>query len=531
MKFERSSGVLLHITSLPGKYGIGDLGREAYHFVDFLVSAKQKLWQILPIGVTGFGDSPYQTFSSFAGNPLLLSPDSLLEEGYISESDLSEAHFTNSCDVDFSPAIEFKNKVLRTAFDNFKSKATKAQKNAFKKFCKEHEEWLCDYSLYMSIKDHFIKERQNMLPGDPSFAAYKKMAKGKASDELLTDCFYGAMWNSWPKELVERKPAAIKSWSERLLSEIEYHNFLQFEFFRQWSALKNYANKNDVKIIGDIPIFTALDSQDVWADRNLFQMDTSGCFPVHVAGVPPDYFSETGQLWGNPLYKWQNHKKDNYKWWTRKISHMLNIVDILRIDHFRGFDSYWAVPFGDETAIGGKWEKGPSKHFFDSLKSTLGELPIIAEDLGLVTDEVLELRNYTTFPGMKVLQFGFDMSEENSHISHNFDTSNYVVYTGTHDNDTTLGWYSNASEKEKDYFRRYLNASGDDCSWDLIRLAFSSNAVIAITPLQDILSLNSEHRMNTPGLPVGNWQFRYMKHMLNDEIANRLSYLSELFER
>jgi len=493
---ERASGVLLHPTSLPSPYGLGDLGAGAYEFVDFLKAAKQKLWQVLPLGPTGYGDSPYQSFSSFAGNHYLISPDKLKEQGLLTDDDLLEKPQFDDRKVDFGLVITYKMGLLKKAFTVFKAKATPAQKTKLTKFNKANKEWLDDYALFAALKDHYN----------------------------------GAVWNSWAKKLVNRDPATLKEMEEKLADEINFYKFLQCEFFRQWGEVKTYANKAGIKIIGDIPIFVAGDSADVWANPSLYLLDADGN-PTSVAGVPPDYFSETGQLWGNPLYNWDEHKKTGYAWWCERISAVLSMVDIVRIDHFRGFESYWSVPFGEKTAVNGKWVKGPGKTFFAALKKQLGSLPIIAEDLGEITKKVEELRLSQDLPGMRVLQFAFDDNETNVHLPHNFESSLTVVYTGTHDNNTSRGWYDEANDNERDYLRRFLNVSGEDVSWDLIRLAISTNAVYSIVPIQDIMNLGADDRMNTPGLASGWWGFRYTNEMLSGNLAERLAYLTTLFHR
>ncbi|MCL2217326.1 MAG: 4-alpha-glucanotransferase [Defluviitaleaceae bacterium] len=512
--FKRASGVLVHPTSFPSRYGMGDLGAQAYKFIDFLKEAKQKLWQVLPLGPTGYGDSPYQSFSSFAGNHYLISPDELKKQDWLTEADLADVPLSDPRSIDFGSAIIYKMGLLKKAYENFKINATAAQKKHLTKFCKEHKEWLDDYALFMAIKGHFIDLRKNDL---------ECPLENK-------DLYYGATWSSWPEALAKREPKALKEISEKLSDEIDFCKFLQCEFFRQWGELKKYANNAGVQIIGDIPIFVAGDSADCWAHPELYLLDKNG-HPTSVAGVPPDYFSETGQLWGNPLYDWDAHKKTDYSWWCKRVSAVLTMVDIVRIDHFRGFETYWAVPAKEATAVKGKWQKGPGKAFFAALKKQLGELPIIAEDLGEITDKVTALRTGQKLPGMKVLQFAFDAKEANVNLPHCYEDNLTVVYSGTHDNNTTRGWYDEASEDERDYLRRYLNVSGGDVSWDLIRLAFSTSAVFAVVPIQDIMGLGAADRMNSPGLASGWWRFRYTGDMLSPAYAERLAYLTELFHR
>ena len=533
MNFLRSSGILLNPTSFPSKYGIGDLGKCAYEFIDFIEKAGQTIWQILPLGPTSFGDSPYQSFSTFAGNTNIISPDILIKKGFLDENiinDIPEILNLDSTIIDYGSVVNYKYNLFKKAFSNFKNIIKKEYnlKLKFEKFCDNNSYWLDDYCLFISLKNYFIEKRKYEFDSK-EFKQFCKKTKNKLSENVQKDYYYGAVWSSWPSDILKRTSSAIKKWEKELSDEILYYKFLQFEFFEQWFELKNYANKKGISIIGDIPIFVAYDSADTWSNPQNYYIDSDG-FPTVVAGVPPDYFSETGQLWGNPLYNWEEHKKNNYKWWISRISSVLSNVDIVRIDHFRGFESYWEIPFGEETAIKGKWVKGPREELFNTIRKKLGDLPIIAEDLGIITKEVSELRNELNFPGMKVLQFAFDDSDDNDYLPYNYD-KNCVVYTGTHDNDTTLGWYNNASEIEKDKVRRYMNISGEDISWDLIRLAMSSTAVFSIFPLQDVLRLDSNSRMNTPSVADKNWRWRYTEDMLKEEYSNGLLYLTKLFHR
>lgn len=529
MNLKRKSGILVHPTSFPSRYGIGDLGSSAYKFVDFLHKSNQKLWQILPLNPTSFGDSPYQSFSTFAGNHMLISPDILVEQGYLEKSDIQSIPNFDLSKVEYGNVISYKNNLFRTAFKNFKKSATDAQKESFNIFCKENSYWLNDYSLFVSLKQYFIEQRKNTFESSEYKEYFKKNSKFMDKN-AINDCFYGAVWNSWPDDIAKRYKNSIKKWNTTLKDYVEYEKFLQYEFYRQWQELKKYANENEIEIIGDIPIFVAMDSCDVWSNPKLFYLDNDSN-PSVVAGVPPDYFSSTGQLWGNPLYNWKAHADEKYEWWIKRISEILKTVDIVRIDHFRGFESYWAVKFGEKTAINGQWEKGCGEALFHAIEKELGELPIIAEDLGILTKEVEILRDNLNLPGMKILQFAFDGSSDNHYIPHNISHSNSVIYTGTHDNDTTVGWYESSSAECKDQFRRYMNVSGDDSAWDLIRLALSSTSAYAIVPLQDVLSLGSSDRMNTPGVGSGNWQFRYTEGMLASNLAERLQYLTNLFSR
>ena len=495
--FERSSGILFHPTSLPGKYGIGTLGKEAYAFIDFLKKSRQKLWQIFPLGPTGYGDSPYQSFSSFAGNPYLIDFDLLIEAHLLSEEDLRDVFFGDNEEyIDYGAIYNQKYPLLRKAYENFKSSDNLEMRENFEHFKRENASWLNDYSLYISLKNHF-----NGLP-----------------------------WNEWAHDIKNREHGAMEHYKNELADDIEYHNFIQFLFFKQWGDVKRYANENGIKIIGDIPIFVAADSSDAWANPEIFLFDEERK-PVKVAGVPPDYFSATGQLWGNPLYNWQKLKETNYSWWVERVRANLSTCDIIRIDHFRGFEAYWAVPYGDDTAINGQWEPGPGIDLFNAIKSQLGELPIIAEDLGLMTQGVIDLREATGFPGMKILGFAFDSGEENDYLPHTY-TKNCVVYTGTHDNDTLIGWFQKAKEEDRQFARDYLNSRSDDeIHWDAIRGAWSSVASMAISPVQDFLGLGSEARINTPGVAAGNWQWRLRHGVLTDELAERIAKLTRVYSR
>ncbi|ADL12364.1 4-alpha-glucanotransferase [Acetohalobium arabaticum] len=495
MEFKRQSGILLHPTSLPGDYGIGSLGEEAYEFIDFLVAADQKLWQILPLGPTGYGDSPYQSFSAFAGNPLLISLERLKEDGLLAADDLkTEKEFALDY-VDYDQVTEFKYPLFEKAFQTFKRDAAKSIEDKFQRFCCENSDWLDDYALFKTLKE----------------------------------CFEGQPWYEWDEDIKLRRSEAINHYQETLQDRIKFHKFIQYIFFKQWNRLKAYANENYIKIVGDIPIFVAYDSADVWANPELFSLDEDKK-PINVAGVPPDYFSETGQLWGNPLYDWQKLKETDYDWWIDRFETTLELVDIVRLDHFRGFAAYWAVPYGEKTAVRGKWKEGPGRDFFRKVKDELKKLPIIAEDLGVITDEVEELRDYFKLPGMNVLQFGFNSQDDNNHLPHNY-TKNSVVYTGTHDNNTVLGWYNNADDEAREYAIEYLKASEDNICWDFLQAAWASVSKIAIAPLQDILSLNSEARMNTPGTTKGNWKWRYRKEMLDVNLSKKLKRLTGIYHR
>jgi len=495
LKFLRSAGILMHPTSLPGRCGMGDLGREAYRFVDFLADTGVGLWQLMPLGPTGFGDSPYACFSAFAGNPMLISPELLAEEGLLSPKDIASAPPFPDNHVEYGPVIQFRKQLLAMAWEGFKSGADAALKNAFDEFCRIQALWLDDFALFMALKEIF-----------------------------------GLAWNSWDRDLMRRQPDALWRAAQEHAPLVQAQKFTQYLFFKQWKALKQYANRKGVRIIGDIPIFVAYDSADVWAHPELFHLDENRN-PNVVAGVPPDYFSQTGQLWGNPLYRWDAMKRDGFRWWVARIRANLEMVDIIRLDHFRGFEAYWEVPAGEKTAVNGRWVKAPGSEFFQTIRGTVGDVPIIAEDLGVITPPVEELRDAFEFPGMKVLQFAFGGDPSDQYLPHNF-IPNCVVYSGTHDNDTALGWYWNsATDKERDFVRRYLATDGHEVHWDMLRLAFSSVAHTAIVPLQDVLGLGSEGRMNFPGKPDGNWSWRFLPGKLNGEIRNRLSELIWIYGR
>lgn len=499
MQFERSAGILLHPTSLPGKFGIGDLGTEAYKFVDFLKEAGQTLWQTFPLGPTGYGDSPYQCFSAFAGNPLLVSPKKLLDDGFLSEVDLNNPPPSDPAKIDYGQVINYKKSILLKAYNNFKNNSNGLEKD-FERFIETHKSWLDDFAFFMACKDFHN----------------------------------GDVWSSWDKGLVQRDKNILEEWTNKLKDEIQYHKFVQFNFFRQWKSLKSYANENGIKIIGDMPIFIAYDSSDLWANKKYFTVDEEGKL-TFVAGVPPDYFSETGQLWGNPLYKWDEMEKDDFLWWRNRFSSLFELVDIVRIDHFRGFEAYWKIPGGEKTAQKGKWTKAPGEELFNSLKKHLGELPILAEDLGVITPPVEALRDQFDFPGMKVLQFAFGTKMERKFLPHNF-VPNCVVYTGTHDNDTTRAYFEKEKlNKEKndiyEHAQVYLNYFEDDILSELIRVAYASVANIVIIPMQDILNLDTEARMNFPSTTGGNWAWRFTWDQIDHSLAKHYYGLAQLYER
>jgi 4-alpha-glucanotransferase len=501
-KPKKYAGILAHPTSFPSPYGIGDLGPGAYQFIDFLAASGLNLWQVLPLGHTGFGDSPYQPFSAFAGQPLIIDIDYLKKKKLLIDEDFSAMPDWDPEKIDYGTLIEFKTGLLKKAYERFidadytddmsRDEELMAKFDAFVK----NTTWLADYSLFMAGKD----------------------------------AHEGMPWYMWDDSL--KKPTARQktTWKKKLANGIGYYNFLQFLFAEQWQALKTYANDLGISIVGDTPIFLAWDSADVWSNQELFLLDSKG-YPIEVAGVPPDYFSATGQLWGNPLYNWKKHTETGYAWWIERIKYQLTVTDFLRIDHFRGFDRYWAVPYGEETAINGEWKPAPGLNFFTQLEANLGyHLPIIAEDLGEIDDSVIELRNKFGLPGMKILQFAFENPNENDFLPHNY-TPNCVCYTGTHDNDTTLGWYTHAYEASKDKLRRYYSTDASDICWVMIRACFSSVANMAIVPMQDVLKLDSWARMNTPGVGEGNWAWRFKASDLSKQLSDRLLETSKLYGR
>jgi 4-alpha-glucanotransferase len=498
MRFERACGVLLHPTSFPSRYGVGDLGDAAYRFVDFLEDSKQSIWQILPLGPTGYGDSPYQSFSAFAGNPLLISPDQLIGDGYLPAPAVADVPDFPAHEADYGPVITYKHKLYDQAHQHFRENGTAVQRDAYREFCEEQAHWLHDFALFMAVKEYHADQD-------------------------------GGVWNTWPDEIAHREPKAMARWAEKLEDEVDRQKFLQFLFFQQWLDLKQYANERGIQIIGDIPIFVAFDSADVWGNPELFFLKEDGS-PSVVAGVPPDYFSETGQRWGNPLYRWDRLAENDYAWWADRLRMVFTQADIVRIDHFRGFEAYWEIPAEEDTAMVGQWVDGPGADFFQTMRDELGELPIIAEDLGVITPPVKELRDRFDFPGMKILQFAFGGERNSDFLPHNF-PHNCVAYTGSHDNDTILGWYNSASEDERDHFRRYMGVAGADVAWDMIRLDLMSVADTAVVTMQDLMELGTEARMNFPGKTGGYWRWRYTPQMLTAEIGRRLRELTVLYGR
>jgi 4-alpha-glucanotransferase len=497
MPFPRSSGILLHPTSFPSRFGIGDLGSQAYQFVDFLAESAQQYWQVLPLGPTGYGNSPYMCYSALAGNPLLICPDRLAEDGLLTTADFQDLPSFPLETVDYDLAIATKMPLLEKACQKFKTSASKKLQQEFEQFCQTKAYWLDDYALFMSLKD----------------------------------AFEGDSWNQWKPGIAKRQPDAMQKWQRRLEAEIFAQKFRQFQFFRQWTQLKDYANQKGIQIIGDIPIYVSHDSADVWANPDIFCLDEETGAPALMAGVPPDYFSETGQLWGNPVYNWEQLQKEDFNWWIQRFEAMLDFVDVIRIDHFRGFEAFWAVPKGEDTAINGSWVEAPGIEFFEVLRQKLGKLPILAEDLGVITPEVEALRDKFEFPGMKILHFAFGGDAGNGYLPFYY-PRNCVVYTGTHDNDTTVGWFETAAEHERDYLLRFLGCTHPaGIHWDLIRLALSSVANQALIPVQDLLGLDTRSRMNMPGVGEGNWEWRYLPDALNGEISTLLGQMTELYNR
>ncbi|MBI4303963.1 MAG: 4-alpha-glucanotransferase [Chloroflexi bacterium] len=500
MNFPRASGILLHPTSLPGRSGIGDLGSEAYRFADFLYDTKQHLWQMLPLGPTGYGNSPYQCLSVFAGNPLLISLERLAAERLLEPADLEKAPLFPDLGVDYGAVINYKIPLLKTSCEILEKRGATAIRQEFEVFCQQNASWLGEFSLFMALKE----------------------AHGLVA------------WNKWEEGARNRHPKSLERWRSRLSREIYCHQYQQFLFFRQWTSLKKYCNERGIKLIGDMPIFVAFDSAEVWSHQEMFYLDDEGQ-PIVVAGVPPDYFSKTGQLWGNPLYRWDVMAKDSYAWWTERFRVARSMVDIIRLDHFRGFEKYWEIPAEEKTAINGRWVPGPGADFFEAIRKELGELPIIAEDLGMITPEVHALREQFGLPGMKVLQFAFGTDlESDEYLPHNY-PRDCVVYTGTHDNNTTVGWFREAEvttisgeelQSERKLALEYLGTDGREINWDFIRLALMSPADRAIIPLQDLLGLGGEARMNTPATKEGNWSWRFSFNMMTDEMKNRLKKLT-----
>jgi 4-alpha-glucanotransferase len=495
---KRASGILLHITSLPSPYGIGDMGPEAYRFADFLAEAKQGFWQILPLNPTErvYGNSPYHSISAFAGNPLLISPDLLVQDSFITETDCKPLPNGPTVRVDYDIVVPYKENLFNTAYDRFKQAQAHDEYN---RFCSQHSSWLNDFALFVALKQHF---------------------NGKA-------------WNQWPPEVRDRQPDALQAFKEEIHDTIEQEKFQQYLFFRQWFTLKGYCNEKGIQIIGDMPIYVDYDSVDVWTHPEIFRLDAERQ-PEAVAGVPPDYFSATGQLWGNPVYQWDTLKDQGFDWWIQRMGHTLNLFDVVRIDHFRGLVAYWEVPAGEQTAINGQWVEVPVYDFFDALRAQFPTLPVIAEDLGVITPDVRKVMQHFELPGMKVLLFAFgEDNPEHPYLPHTYE-ENAVVYTGTHDNNTVKGWFkSEAKPEDKKRLFHYLGhkTSAQDVPWELIRLAMESKANLAIIPMQDILGLGEEARMNRPATGDGNWEWQLMPDKIKPSVGDRLREMTEAYGR
>jgi len=522
---KRSAGILLHPVSLPSEDGIGDFGTHAFKFIDFLEKTEIGLWQVLPLGPTAYGNSPYTAVSSFAGNPLLISLDLLQKEGWLESSELEDRPDFSLDRIDYERVYRWKVPLLRRAAERFlqrgggkKASAEKGGANGsgdksdeVAEFCRREEWWLEDYALFVTAKNFFDRQ---------------------AADAGIED----SRWNYyWPTELADRTPEELKRRREQWSDEIAVEKVLQFFFMRQWERVKKYAHDRGVTIFGDIPIFVSPDSADVWAHPELFMLDNKNR-PTSVAGVPPDYFSSNGQRWGNPLYRWEEHRRTGFAWWISRIKKTLEQVDMVRIDHFRGFEAYWEIPAEEKTAIKGRWVKAPGRELFTRIAEEMGELPIVAEDLGVITPEVQALREEFGFPGMKVLQFAFSrdgqggLQADNLFLPHNH-LPNYVAYTGTHDNDTTLGWFESQEADLRELIRRYAGSSGQEIVWDLIRIVFMSAACYAVVPFQDPLALGKDARMNTPGTVGGNWSWRVRSEAFNDGVGYRLRDFCRLYGR
>lgn len=491
--FKRSSGILMHITSLPNELGIGTFGKEAYEFVDFLKAAGQKYWQLLPIGPTGYGDSPYQSLSTFAGNILLIDLEILVKKGLLSSEDFIGKDCGNNLDfVDFTKVNKTKIELLRKAFE----KGKEAYRREVDTFVEEHREWLPDYALFMALKNTF---------------------------DLKS-------WQEWPNKYRTRDLETLEKARTTYRDEIHFWEFVQYIFFKQWHELKVYANKNGIEMIGDVPIYVAEDSSDVWANPEYFLLDEKNR-PVCVSGCPPDAFSATGQLWGNPIYDWDLMEQEGYIWWIKRIKATYELFDVVRIDHFRGFESYWSIPAGSPTAETGEWIKGPEMKLFNAIKASLGELKIIAEDLGFLTQEVEDFKNASGYPGMKVLEFAFDSKEESDYLPHNYDT-NCFVYTGTHDNDTVMGWFNTSDEDDIKKAIEYLKLTKEEgYEWGFIRGAWSSVGVVAVAQMQDFLSLDEKYRMNIPSTIGNNWKWRMRPNQLTDKLTKRIYNMTKLYGR
>jgi 4-alpha-glucanotransferase len=496
MRFPRASGVLLHPTSLPGPHGSGDCGPAAYHFVDWLVAAGQSLWQILPLTPVGAGHSPYASNSAFAGNPLLVDLDELRQQGWLTPEEVAPAAGLLATRVDYGEVQPYRMQRLAWAAQRFfELPETDARRAEFRAFCDRHAGWLRDYSLFMA----------------------------------LSEGHRHVVWCDWPEPLVRREPAALQAARREHAARVGFWEFVQWSFFRQWSGLRAYANRRGVQIVGDVPILIAHHSAEVWAHQALFELGEDGR-PTVVAGVPPDFFSATGQRWGNPLYRWELHARDGFGWWVQRMRLIFELVDVVRIDHFRGFAGYWEIPASEPTAVKGQWRPGPGADLFKAINAALGPMPIIAEDLGVITPDVEVLRRRFQFPGMCILQFAFGGDPGNSFLPHHHECDT-VVYPGTHDNDTSIGWWASAGEQERQFARAYLDTDGHDMAWSLIRSACASVADTAVYAMQDVLSLPGDCRMNFPGQSEGWWEWRLQWSQVQDWHAQRLATLCRLYDR
>ncbi len=507
MDKQRACGILLHPTSLPGRFGIGDIGPQAYRFVDFLVDTGQSYWQILPLGHTSYGNSPYMCFSAFGGNPYLISLEMLADEGLLDRADIKHQPDFPANRVDYGQAINYKMPLLARSFQKFKEIGSARYPDDFYIFSEASAFWLEDYALFTSLK-----EAHN-----------------------------GQVWTKWEEGAAGRNPDALVQWRNRLADKIEFWKYAQYQFFKQWLALKSYCHERGIRIIGDVPVYVAHDSAEVWAHHKQFHLDEQGN-PLVVAGVPPDYFSATGQRWGNPIYRWDIMEKRGYRWWTDRFRTNFTLADVVRLDHFRGFQAYWEIPASEPTAVKGRWVKGPAIALFNAVKGALGDVQMIAEDLGIITPEVDNLREQLGLPGMRILQMAFGGDPKAQEYRPHNHIVNCAVYTATHDHNTTVGWFTaepgtqttqSAEEvkREREYALKYLNSDGSEISWDFIRLALSSVARLAIYPLQDVLGLGTESRMNRPGTPQGNWEWRFTGDMLTPEIRGRLRELTAVYDR
>lgn len=507
MSLQRISGILLHPSSLPSRFGIGDIGPCARSFVDFLAQTGQSIWQVLPLGHISFGNSPYMCFSAFGGNPYLISPQILVEDNLLDASDLEDIPEFPAQKVDYGQVIGFKLSLLQRSFDTFRQIYDERYPDDYYEFCQQHSFWLEDYALFTAIKaQHDLKP-----------------------------------WTMWEQGAAQRDPDALVSWRNKLADEVEFWKYTQYVFFKQWNQLKSYCNEMGIRIIGDIPIYVAHDSAEVWANRDLFFLDEQGN-PQVVAGVPPDYFSATGQRWGNPIYRWNRMQERGFHWWIERFRINFAMVDMVRLDHFRGFEAYWEIPGEEKTAVKGRWVKGPGKAIFDAVRNALGDLSMIAEDLGVITQEVDDLRDQLGYPGMRILQMAFGTDPKAGEYRPHNHIHNCAVYTASHDHNTTVGWFTSQPGsqstqtreevlEERQYVRQYLNSDGSDIHWDMIRAALASVARIAVFPLQDLLGLGTESRMNLPGTSQSNWEWRFTFDQLTPEIKQRLAVLTQIYER